>query len=403
MAYSLILYSPTGDYLAQLQIRSIDVTLTERETSILTVDTLPNYSDALFQRDSRVAFYRAPQGAAIEQTPRLVGNTTWLVTTRERSFADGQHSIILTCEHPNSLLGRRVVAYDEKTNQADKYDTASDVIKEFFDENLISATDTARNIAATHLVRDSFGVSFGQTVGVHGSYRVLADCLADAAQASAAQGDYIGYEIYTPNPPGPFHFRIYRTTRGVDRGLTSGQPLVIDLATPGVRRASAIEDWSSAASFVYAGGAGKKGNRLVQTKEDTTLSSQSPFGRSERFEAFSTDDTSILDSEAYKVLNAYRPRRAFVGDAAVMPEQYAGAVYDVNYGWGDIVGARFAAPVWSRGLWSNALTIQNWVTYEFDCRVNPVHIQVVQPYDEEGNPLEPQETIEIHLQSVDSS
>lgn len=397
--HNLVAYSPTGEYRATLRWKSIDVTLAERDQGVLTVALFPEYRDDLFQRDSRIAFWRYPNNAGIE-TGKLVGDTVWLVSGRKRVLTDaGQHSIVLTCQHPNALLGRRVVAYDEGSFEADKTDLASEVLYDYIDENFVSATDTARNFPSAHFVLDPVsGPDFGPTLDIAGSYRNVLDILRDAAQSAAAQGSYIGYEVYTPTPPGPFHARLYRNQRGVNRGFTSGQPLIITSWSALMRRASVSEDWSTVASFVYAGGTGKQDERLLSTQSDATLIAQTPFGRAEHFESFNTDNTATLDSNAYKLLRDYRPQRIFDGSVAPLTDQHARMTYDVDYTWGDIVGARFAAPLIERsGL------IASWENYQFDVRVNPVHIQVVRTFDQHGFVLGTEETIEIMLQSVESS
>lgn len=396
----LFLYSPTGEPLRPLRWKSIDCTLVERDAGMLTIGLFPEYRDDIFQRDSRIAYLQSPEGVFIE-SGKLVGDTMWLLSKRKRVLTEaGQHTIVLTCQHPNALLGRRVVAYDEGTSEADKSDIGSDTMYDYVNENFVTATDTARNLSSSHFVLDPRpSPTFGAPISGSGSYRPVKDILDEIVQSSAAQGAYVGYDVYVQKPPGPFRVRFYSGQRGANRGLTSGQPLIIGPFTAKMKRASVSEDWSAAVSFVYAGGSGKQDERAVETAEDTTLSGQSPFGRVEHFESSNTDVPGIIGSDAYSVLRNYRPRRQFEGTITPVVEQYSGAIYGVNYTWGDIVGARFQAP-----LLNNFGQAYAWQEYLFDCRVNPVHFRVVRKFDERGVDVGTiEESTEIFLQSVEST
>lgn len=402
--HQLRIYSPAGVFLREMRWKSIDVTLSEREITPLTVSLFPDHSDAYFQRDCRLAYLR---------DGRLVGDTMWLLRGRERVQNDrGEHTIVLRCQHPNAILGSRVVAYDEGSAEADKSDIGSDNMYDYVDENFVSATDTTRNISTSHFVLDPRPApTFGASIDIAGSYRNVLDILQEITQASAAQGSYIGYEVYVREPPGPFRVRFYKQVRGTNRGLTSVDRLIVRPQYAFSGSSNVMEDWTDLVTLVYAGGEGKGDERHVQPQSDSTLIAQSPFGLIEHFESFNTDSDAILLSEAYKVLRDYRPRRLFAAEGTPKVQQggtpprydadYAfgdivGPQYDLDYTWGDIIGAEFIAPVLASGEGVP------WVIYQFDVRVNPVHLQVVRQFDEYGTLLGQEETTEIHLQSVDS-
>jgi ReqiPepy6 Gp37-like protein len=396
--YSVRMWSPTGESIGPLRWKSFDCTLAERMIGVLTIQLFPEYRDDLFQRDCRIALLRAPEGVFIE-SGKLVGDTMWLLTKRARTLdQNGQHTITLTCQHPNVLMNRRVVAYDEDSAESRKSDLASDVLYDYINENFVAATVAARNISTSHFVLDPRpSPAFGPTLEMEGSYRSVMSILQDAAQSAAAQSSYIGYEVYVQTAPGPFRVRLYNRVRSTDRGATSGQPLIIGPYTAKMIRVDVSEDWSTSVSVAYAGGSGNLDERIVSSQEDTTLSGQSPIGRFEHFESFNADDATLLSTSAYKMLRDYRPHRNFGATIVPYAEQYAGAVYDVNYTWGDIVSAQFNAPI----IRGNQL--QSWITYQFDCRVNPVHLRATRTFDDLGNPQRTDENVEITLQSVASA
>lgn len=396
--YTIGTYNPQGEFLTWLRWKAFDCTLIERGSGVLNIVLPPEYRDDVLMRDGRVALYRILEGRT-QNSSILVGNTVWLMTQRRRVVNDaGEHSIILQCQHPNALLARRVVAYNEGTAQSKKSDLASEVLYAFINENFVAATDTARNVSSTHFVLDPDpNPAFGATTDTEGSYRSLLDIMQDVAQASAAQGAYIGWDVYVPSPPGPFRVRLYNRQKGTDRGLTSGQPIIIGPYTARMQKVEVGESWSDTISYAYAGGQGNLDERQVSTAEDTTLSAQSPFGRFERFESFNTNSTAMLTDNAYKMLRDFRPHRAFSATVVPYAEQTSGAVYDINYTHGDIVGAQFNAPYVRNGQ------LQSWITYTFNVRVNPVHLRGTRTYDEFNNIIGTEEQVEISLQSVDSS
>lgn len=405
--HTLSLYSPNGSFLAYLQAWvSIDVTLSEREPGPMTIVLMPAYRDDMFQRDCRIVYERALDGTPFG-AGQMVGDTAWLLTGREHALSEtGEHRIVLICDHPTSLLGRRIIAYDEGSTQADKNDIASDVIYDYIRQQFVTATDTARNLSTDHFLVDDPGVSFGPTVAASGSMRNLLDVLNDAAQQASAQGTYIGFEVYTPTPPGPFHARIYHTMRGADHTQELGSQVRLGPFSANMSAASMREDWSSAVSFVYAGGAGKGDEQLTSTAEDTTLSAQSPFGRFEHFLRSSTDSQSTLDAEVYRTLRDFRPQRVFEGGLNAAAE--GDYLYGIHYTWGDLVIGSFRAEnlvaATFDGLYISG--IGGWTEFEFPCRVNPVHIQVARLFDPDRPPgdtaIGSSETIEVHLQSVES-
>lgn len=394
----LRLYTPTGELARELDAwRSIECVLSENQVSPLTIALPPEYPDDIFRRNGRVAYERSPFQYGSFFSPRLVGDTTWILVERERIVDDdGQSTILLHCEHPNRILGSRVVAYNEGTSQADKSDLASEVIYSIVNENFSAATDTARNISSSHFVLDpNPSPGFGATVSKSFSYRTVLTCLQEIAQASAQQDYYMGFEVYTASPPGPFRFRQYGRQRGTNRGFDSGQPFILyslALQTGGFGASQVSEDWSKAVSFVYAGGAGKQDERVVQTVSDSDLIGDDPFGRYEFFRSVSSDDSTIVQSEGYRTLREMRPRREFEAPFG----NQSSFIFDVHYRWGDIIGVQFSAPVIQYG------NITSWVEYKFDVRLNPIRIVAQRYFDEEGYIVDETETLDIHLQSLSS-
>lgn len=371
--HHLALYSPGGIFLSELEWKNIDCTLAEREVGVLTTTLFPYYYDNLFQRDCRLVYERSPLDGQVGW--QVVGDTCWLLTGRERVLDEsGEHSIVLQFTHPNHILSRRVNAYDESQTNANLSAVVSDAVRTLVVNNFTTATDTARNLSGSHFAVDA-ALTSGPSVAKAAAYQNVLEALRQLTDAAAAQGTYCGYEVYVPAYPGPYRFRVYLTLRGANRGLTSGHSIAISPDTTNITNASVSEDWAGIRSFAYAGGAGQRGEASVRTAEDTTLSGQSPFGRSEVFQSFSTNDNTVLDSEAQHLLRQYRPRRSYESTLHITPSGQ-GWQYGVDFSWGDIVIAQFRAPVAQQGRGD----VTAWIDYAFDCRVDPVRITASRTY-----------------------
>lgn len=384
----LDIYSPTGQYLDSLNDWTrIECTMVEMGIGTLIIELPPSHDPSIYQRDGRIAYRRSPTTDNIMTLPRLVGNTTWLIARRQFMVGrDEQQTIRLTCVHPNALLARRVVAYNEETAEAKKAQAADDMIKAVVQENFTAATDTDRNWdGALFAVEGDAGAA--PSVDKEMSYRtVLQVCQEIAAAASATT--YTGFEVYSPTETGAFTLRTYTGQRGTDRSSGSGQALTLGVAYGSLDDTELDENWQELASFVYAGGSGKKNERVVRPVADATLIAASPYGRIEWFQNVTqTTDTATLDSEGARALRERRPRLLFTG--AVRDTDYA--TFMEEYDWGDRVVGEYSAVIVLLG-YSSGRTVQ-----QFDCRVDPVKITVERHEAPETGEIIEAETLDIRL------
>lgn len=386
--HDLFLYSPTGEYLDSLNdYESIECVLAEMQIGTLTITVPANrYDPRLFQRDGRVAFHRAPDSElSLASSMRLVGNTAWLIARRTRIVdRDYRESIRLLCVHPNALLARRVVAYDEESAEAKKTGAADNLIKAVVRENFTAATDTDRNWSSAFFSVEA-DTSAAPSVDKEFSYRTVLQVCQEIAAAAAAAGTYTGFEVYSQIDNGPFVLRTYTAQRGTDRSTLSGKPLVFGISYASFEDTELDENWSEMASFVYAGGSGKKNERVVQPVSDTALIAETPYGRIEWFQNVAqTTDTAVLDSEGARALRERRPRRLFTG--AVRETTYA--TFGEEYDWGD----RVVGESRSGGLWQSDFQ-------QLDCRVDPVRIAVVRTENTKTGEITKTETLDVRLRS----
>lgn len=383
-SHYLNIYSPDGIYLDSLNdFTVLECTLAELNIGTLTIILPATHDPTIYRRDGRIAYYRAPSASLSSGAYRLVGGTTWLLAHVTRKLdRELNERVRLVCVHPNALLMRRVVAYDEGTSQADKTAAADNMIKAYVRENFVSATDTARNWSSS-LFSVEADVGAAPSVSKAASYRTVLPTLQEIAAAAAAAGTYTGFEV-TGGETGAYVLRTYIGQRGADRSSTNNQPLVLSVGYGSMNEVELDDNWMDMASFVYAGGSGKGDERPVRPASDAALIAQSPYGRIEWFQnAAQTDDATTLDSEAARALHERRPRQLFTGDIA--DTEYA--TFGEEYDWGDRVVGEYAP---SRGF---------GFVRQFDCRVNPVRIRVERTENTETGMLQETETLDIRLRS----
>jgi hypothetical protein len=391
---NLVLYSPAGVFIETLSdFIKIECVLSEMNIGTLEVTMPPTHNDAIYQRDARLAYYRAPTSESTLITPALVGNCTWLIQrVRREVTADGLQTLIITAVHPNHLLSRRVIAYNDESAGAQKDGVADDVMKAYVRENFTLATDVTRDWAATLFAVEA---DAGLTTTIHkaASYRTVLTTLQEISQDAQKAGFYAGFEVYSPTETGPYTFRTYYPQRGADHSALSSTPIVLGVAYGSLSDTELDLDWTNMASFVYAGGTGKQDERQVVTASDDIFIAGSPFGRIEWFaNAAHTDVSGVYaGAAAGAMLWARRPRRLFTGTVVSTPAATFGEEYD----WGDRVVGEFSAPI----VWQGYSSGQ--IVYQFDCRVDPVKITVERVENEETNETEETETLDIRLRGFD--
>lgn len=392
ISHLLTLWSPDGtQFLDDLSdFTTLECVLSEGNIGTLALTLPPTHNYANFRRDSRIAYYRAPAAVLTNGQPRLrlVGGTTWLIAGRKRTIdlVNHKETVSLLAVHPNHLLARRVVAYDEGSTQADKAAAADNVIKAYVRENFTTATDTARNWASTLFTVDA-DLGAAPTVNKAASYRTVLNTCQEVAAAASGGGTYTNFEVVGAER-GAFRLRTYTNQRGVDRSSTGGKPLVISVSMGEFNGVELEENWINIATAVYAGGSGRQDERLVTFVSDTALIGESSYGWVEWFQsAGGTTDASVLNDEALRALRERRPRIVF--SSAVKDTEFA--TFMEEYDWGDRVVGEYARPDPQGAGFTD---IQ-----QFDCRVDPVRIRVERSEDPETGQQTEVETLDIRLRS----
>ena len=322
-SYSIWLDSPTGirqalltDWFTLEYVRTVN----QVTPLILTMPYTKKLWD-LCVRDARIEVYRSvDSGLEIRDT-----NTCWLVTGRSRSSGKTiPDTLRITAVCATDLLTRRIVAYDAGSAQAEKTARIDDMMKAIVRENLGSSAASDRDLSAYLSVQAD--TSAGGTETKAFSRRTVLAVLHELSATSAQQGTPIWFDV---TYDGTFTFATYPGQRGVDR--RSGT-FYVGTDDSSLIDVTLTDDWADDMTFVYAGGSGSGGDRVVATAADSARIAASPFGRSEAcHDARQYSSSTGLAAEAQAALRTGRARRVLTGAIQETPQKR----YGVHWAWGD--------------------------------------------------------------------
>lgn len=289
------------------------------------------YHRSQFPRHSRLLIYRSVGGGI----PQLDGNAVWIVYEREYSRNErGETTLTLLAYHANRLLNHRIAAYPAGTSQSRKSGTVGAMMQAIVEENLLTATDAARNLPAGYL---SIGpIATGPTLSKGFSWRNILFVLQELAEQSAALGSYYGFEVRSNGSTG-LQFTTYRDQRGINRGIGSAAPLILSAANGTLASETLIESWINEATVVYAAGEGSESDREIAIAINTTDAAETPIGRVEALRDMRTwadaGNVTALQRGADETL---QQRRSMPIVRARFQETRQ-IIYGRDIGWGDQV------------------------------------------------------------------
>ena len=329
------LQDPFGTKLAEFDtFLGLDLVRAVDDIGQFVLDVDPATNRDLFRLDGRLGVWRRVQDGPLE----LLTESVFLVRkVRRQRRASGEQVLRITAPGANDLLRRRIVAYAAGSAEADQTDYADDLMKEIVSHNLgASATVAARSWAAYLSVEAQRGL--GPSVSKAFSRRNVLTVLQELAQDAAYEGTPVHFDVVAPTAGG-LEFRTYVDQRGVDRSLSSGDPLVLSEEAGTLVEPDLEEDYSDEVTYVYAGGQGTEADRATAEAYDTARIGASPFGRIEAWrDARQAATAATLAAEAEGFLRDGRPRRVFTAKVADTP----GVRFGTHWHWGDRLAASYA-------------------------------------------------------------
>lgn len=283
----------------------------------LSIDATADDRCDLFETDGQVEVWRRPPGEDwYLEYEGFHRKPEW---TRDIS---GRETFTSYGVGYQDLLARRIVAGYAGSSETDKSGAAETVAKEFVDEQIVSATDTDRQIANFAVEADA---AQGDTVSIQRSYRNLLEVLQEIAAIGGGDFDVVG------DGSGGWEFRWYDGQRGTDRRSS----LTFSTGYGNMQRPT-LTLIPATANAVLVLGQGQGDARTWEWRPP----SNAPTGQ-DRYEvardARDTDTTATLQARGDAVLDELQA----VNRLTFRVVQTAGATYGVDYVCGDLIRARY--------------------------------------------------------------
>jgi len=326
--YEFWLTSDTGTRLALLNPLWISATRVANAIGRLNLGVAPDFDPAWLRRDRIVQVWRGPpDGALALWRPYFVRGWRYEMQGNvERLTINGADG--------NDLLRRRVVAYATDTSQGKKAaKEADDLAKEIVDENMVSASTSARNWSSLSVQADlTLGPQLNRTV----SWRNVAKALADIAKAAKAAGTEVFYDVAARASQSSISFVFVTKTGQPGQDLT-GRGALFSKARRNLEEPYYDVDYGDEVNYVYGLGQGEGSDRNTQEVSDSDRINASAWNRCE----------GVADARSEKTDNGVREeaRRALTEGEPVI--RAGGRILDTegvrfgrDWNWGDKV--RFA-------------------------------------------------------------
>lgn len=353
-SYEIYLRDPYGNL--QTVIRSftrLEYARKENEIGVLRL-TLPR-SDAerYFVKDARLEVWRT-----IGSKTYLEAGAVWFLRTWTLSRENGGQVWELEAFDGIYILSGRHVDYYAETSYTSKTAAIDGMITEIVRENMGTAivsppSTTSRSLSA-YLSIPATNPALAPSTSKKFSRRNVLDVIQELAEESYQRGTYLAFDV-TYQSPTMLEFLTYIGARGINRGRTSGNQVVVNEARGSLVNATLTYDYSKEINHVVVGGSGTETDRVLYGLVDQPRIDESPFSRREQFvnSVQSGTSSAALQSEARAALNMGRPKILLSGEV----QDTSGLIYGIDYQFGDIVVAEHEG-------------------YAFDAHIDRVHVTV---------------------------
>lgn len=289
------------------------------------------------QPDRRLMIYRQPYGGS--QRLEIVG---LLDKFTYATSPDGLGQFAGGASDLNTLLKRRISAYNSGNSKAGYSTSTSNAMRQVFRRNLGDAVDDSDRDLTSSGVTAASAIGQGATIDKQAAWKNVLDLLQDMQAFSKQSGAEIFFGI-VPTSETTMQFRTWVGQPGSDRTVTSGvNPVVFSLARGNLLSPSLTYDYSKESNYVYSGGKGQQAQRNVQEASDSTSIGRSPFARKERFVSaisgvLDNSDDQVL-AKANDALQKSRARLNLTGTII----STAGTEYGKDWFHGDKVTVNYA-------------------------------------------------------------
>ena len=332
--YEIWLTNDTGARLARLQPFWFQATRVVNDVGTCQLGMAPDFDTAFLKRDYMIQFWRAPSGGR----PGMF--RTYFLRQWRWDLIGEVETLRLYGRDMNDLLARRVVAYDEDSDEANTSTNESDdAIKLIVTENLITDTSGptygSRDYANLSVTPD---VAAGPVIAKHYSRRRVLDVLQEFAESADTAGTRLYFDIAESGVSTAtlaLQFRTYVTQPGMD--LTD-LGVVFEPARGNFVNCWLDYDYTDEENYICGLGQGEGGDRILQESYDTAAITASAWNRREGIVNATGEDTAagVLDQAD----SALRARRGIVSCGGDLRDT-EGFRFGRDWNWGDVLRARY--------------------------------------------------------------
>jgi hypothetical protein len=258
-------------------------------------------------------------------------------TLVDQALKSGTIELTLYNSGYTSLLGRRVVIPPSGEEHSVKSGAAETIMKAFVDDQMISATDADRNIAALSNEADA---GSGDTAEYSARYTKLSTVIARCAEQGGVDFGIVGDGLLKNHLVPDWEFQV-RPTWGSDltQGNSEGNPpTIFDLFVGNMEIPILSRSGGDEVTTVYVGGGGTGTDRTIAEEENAAAAAISPWARAEAFyDARNEDGSDGLTTQG----QAYLSKHSFEEKFTFNILQTDGAEWPKHYALGDIITATY--------------------------------------------------------------
>jgi len=280
-----------------------------------TLELPRDWERSTFRHMNRFKIWRT----GYDYTKRLLGDTIWFQQDFHNNISADKY--VIECDDAFAIPSQRVVAYTGETMYADKTLEAFDIggtytdyfhidnlMKAYMRENFgPDAVDTVRNNSIITVEGNRSLAPFGEQ---QAGFADLASTLSTLSNMSAQLGMELYYD-FIPQPDSTFLFKVWNNVRGVDRGTSSLNPLILSDNSGALDEVVISDLYRDSRTVCYAMGTGSGAGQLFFKVEDITRVNAHPFARQEFvLNASEISDEAVLQLYGQAALYGRRPKRA---------------------------------------------------------------------------------------------
>lgn len=306
----------------------LEYSLNVGQVGVLKATLPPNY-DPFLLLDARLSVWRSVGS----RPPARDGDAVYFL----RKWVYGEDATTIYGYHANYLLTGRFINYYSGTAYTAKTSTAADnLIKAFASQQLGSGivgadrigSETQADISAYLDIQSN--LTLGSVTSKAAAWRNLFDVVRELCDTSTQAGSYLTAEIVAVGAT-DLELRTYTNQRGVDRRVSSGQPLIFSVSRGNAENVLLTIDRSEEITFSTAGGGGEQTARTTNSTSGSTRMGESIFNRREAFtENTNTIDTGTLLAIAQARVNEGKPLIVLTGDLVETNSCTRGVHFDLG-------------------------------------------------------------------------